>query len=76
MKANQNLKLKECSNCGRHFAIDRIQVHQNACKHQKKRKTFDSTKMRVSGTEAESFVKKKKPAKEVKVGFKKILSFF
>ena len=65
--AAQKLNLKECSNCGRSFAADRIQAHQNACKHQKKRKVFDSTKMRVQGTEAEGFAKKKKPAKEPKV---------
>jgi hypothetical protein len=41
--------------------MDRIQVHLNACGTEKKRKVFDSTKMRVKGTEAESFVKKKKP---------------
>ncbi len=28
----------------------------NACTHTKKRKVFDVTKMRVKGTEAESFV--------------------
>jgi hypothetical protein len=33
-------------------------VHVDACGGQKQRKVFDSTKMRVKGTEAESFVKK------------------
>lgn len=60
----QRLNLKACPNCGRNFAADRLQVHVNACKHQKQRKVFDSTKMRVKGTEAEGFVRKKKPAKE------------
>ena len=45
--------------------MDRIQVHMNACGSEKKRKVFDSTKMRVKGTEAESFVRKKKPEPKV-----------
>lgn len=38
----------------------------NVCGGEKKRKVFDSTKMRVKGTEAESFVKRKKPEPKVK----------
>ena len=54
-----------CGSCGRNFAADRIQQHMNICGREKKRKVFDVTKMRVQGTEAESFVLgkggKKKP---------------
>jgi hypothetical protein len=40
-------------------------VHVNACGKEKKRKVFDVTKMRVKGTEAESFIRKKKPDPKV-----------
>ncbi|RNA24713.1 zinc finger protein 474 -like [Brachionus plicatilis] len=60
------VSLVPCRNCGRSFATDRIQVHQNACTGQKKRKVFDMTKQRVQGTEAETFVRKKKPEPKVK----------
>ena len=65
---NKPLSLVPCRNCGRSFATDRIQAHSKACSGQKKRKVFDMTKQRVQGTEAESFVRKKKP--EPKVYFK------
>ena len=47
-----------CSNCGRNFAEDRIEKHEDICLKtaKKKRKTFDMTKKRVQGTDAESFV--------------------
>ena len=47
-----------CSNCGRNFAEDRIEKHEDIClkTSKKKRKTFDMTKKRVQGTDAESFV--------------------
>uniref|UniRef100_A0A0P5XF92 Zinc finger C2HC domain-containing protein 1B n=1 Tax=Daphnia magna TaxID=35525 RepID=A0A0P5XF92_9CRUS len=47
-----------CSLCGRNFASDRIEKHEGICAKTKakKRKVFDITKMRVKGTEAESFV--------------------
>ena len=47
-----------CSLCGRSFAPDRIEKHESICAKTKtkKRKVFDITKMRVKGTEAESFV--------------------
>ena len=38
----------------------------NICNKEKKRKVFDVTKMRVQGTEAESYVRKK-PVQEVKL---------
>lgn len=57
--------LYPCKKCGRKFASDRLQVHLNVCVGEKKRKVFDMKKMRVQGTEAESFVNKKnKPTKE------------
>lgn len=64
------LDLQECPNCGRNFAADRIDKHVNVCGGEKKRKVFDSTKMRVQGTEAASFVLNKKrgaPKPEPKV---------
>lgn len=50
--------LVACSLCGRNFAPDRIEKHESICAKtkNKKRKVFDITKMRVQGTEAESFV--------------------
>lgn len=65
MKARQSIfapkprdDLLPCSNCGRNFAEDRIERHQDICLNtsKKKRKTFDMTKKRVQGTDAESFV--------------------
>ncbi|XP_067132459.1 uncharacterized protein [Centruroides vittatus] len=55
-----------CSLCGRHFAKDRIEKHEVICQkiNQKKRKVFDACKMRVKGTEAESFVRKGISVKE------------
>ena len=61
-----NLNLKACPKCGRKFAADRLQVHVNTCGREKKRKVFDSTKHRVQGTEAEQFLRKKKPEPKVK----------
>ncbi|CAF0998092.1 unnamed protein product [Brachionus calyciflorus] len=60
------LNLVPCPNCDRRFASDRIQVHISACTGQKKRKVFDMTKKRVQGTEAEQFLRKKKPEPKVK----------
>jgi hypothetical protein len=40
-------------------------VHTKTCGKEKKRKVFDVTKMRVKGTEAESFLRKKKPEAKV-----------
>ncbi len=58
---SQQLNLRECRNCGRNFAADRIDKHVKVCAGpHKKRKIFDSTKMRVQGTEAASFVLSKK----------------
>ena len=58
--------LKLCKNCGRKFAAERLNIHMKTCGHEKKRKVFDMTKMRVKGTEAEGFnVRKKKPEIQV-----------
>lgn len=71
--SNTRDDLVPCSNCGRSFADDRIAKHEEICTKtsKKKRKTFDSTKKRVAGTEAEVYVKraaksktKEKPVKK------------
>lgn len=55
---NGDSGLVPCSVCSRSFASDRIEKHEGVCAKTKakKRKVFDITKMRVQGTEAESFV--------------------
>lgn len=54
--------LVRCDICGRNFAEDRIDKHRDICvkTSSKKRKVYDATKHRVQGTDAESFVGKKK----------------
>merc|ERR1719412_139102 len=51
--------LKACKNCGRNFADDRIEKHEEICLKTaaKKRKVFDMTKARVKGTDAAKYVK-------------------
>ncbi|KAK0163958.1 hypothetical protein PV328_002638 [Microctonus aethiopoides] len=60
-----------CKVCGRRFSTDRINLHEQICikTTKKKRKTFDITNQRVSGTEMETYVKKptKKGQTEKKV---------
>ena len=53
---------QECSYCGRKFASDRINKHEETCAraHSKKTKVFDSSKMRLAGTEAAQFASKSK----------------
>lgn len=53
--------LTQCANCGRNFAEDRIEKHQEICikTSKKKRKTFDMTKKRLEGTDAENFALRK-----------------
>ena len=48
--------------CGRNFAEDRIEKHEEVCAktHNKKRKAFDMTKARVKGTDAAKYVIKGK----------------
>ncbi|VEN62264.1 unnamed protein product [Callosobruchus maculatus] len=50
--------LTECSYCGRRFAADRVQRHEEVCAKtgKKKRKAYDATKHRVQGTELEAYV--------------------
>lgn len=50
--------LAECSYCGRRFAVDRLQKHEDICAKtgKKKRKAYDATKHRVMGTELETYV--------------------
>ncbi|CAO1429655.1 unnamed protein product [Diamesa tonsa] len=52
--------LVRCSVCKRNFAEDRIEKHQVICfkSKTKKRRVYDSTKSRVVGTEAETYLKK------------------
>merc|ERR1739838_1265845 len=51
-----------CTICGRNFAEDRIEKHQEICmkSQSKKRKTFDMAKKRLQGTDAETFALKPK----------------
>ena len=53
--------LEQCKNCGRNFAEDRIEKHTEICvkTSNKKRKTFDMVKARVTGTDAQAYVKNK-----------------
>ena len=46
--------------CGRFFAPDRLEKHESICKKAstRKRKPFDPTKMRMTGTEAEPYIRK------------------
>lgn len=56
--------LYPCSVCNRTFASDRIQHHEAACmKASKQRRVFDSTKQRLTGTEAASYFRKGKGGK-------------
>ena len=47
-----------CNNCPRTFAQDRIEKHRDVCLKTSniERKTFDMTKKRTEGTDAEGFV--------------------
>jgi len=53
--------LTACKNCGRNFAEDRIEKHEEIClktaAKAKKRKVFDMTKARVKGTDAAKYVR-------------------
>ncbi|XP_065168295.1 zinc finger C2HC domain-containing protein 1C isoform X2 [Atheta coriaria] len=52
--------LTACRFCQRRFQTDRIQKHEDICGRtaKKKRKVFDSTKHRVSGTDVEPYAKR------------------
>uniref|UniRef100_A0A6P7GER9 Zinc finger C2HC domain-containing protein 1C-like n=1 Tax=Diabrotica virgifera virgifera TaxID=50390 RepID=A0A6P7GER9_DIAVI len=67
--------LTECNYCGRRFAEDRVQKHEEVCSKtgKKKRKAYDATKHRVMGTELESYIlpsKGKAKANNMKVSTK------
>lgn len=57
----------KCKTCGRSFAQNRIDLHEEICTKTttKKRKQFDPVMNRVKGTELESFVKKNLVKREV-----------
>ena len=65
--------MKACKNCGRNFADDRIEKHEEICLKTtaKKRKVFDMTKARVKGTDAAKYVRSSAHLKniEAKVTF-------
>lgn len=44
----KEIELTPCSNCGRNFAISRIERHLRACKKQKRRTEFDSKQQRIT----------------------------
>jgi len=49
-------RLKSCFNCGRKFAEDRIEKHEQFCRNAtKKRKVMDPSKLRTKGTELEQY---------------------
>lgn len=61
-------KLAPCRNCGRKFAVDRLEKHEKACKNiTKKRKVMDPSKLRVRGTDMEQYVASSKRKPEPKV---------
>jgi zinc-finger of a C2HC-type len=57
LEKDPSMKLVKCSNCNRSFRQERIDTHQNVCINQKKRPVFDEEKMRMKGTELETFRK-------------------
>lgn len=74
--------MSTCKICGRHFAPERIKLHESICEKstKKKRKTFDPLKQRLKGTEAEGMINQiKSSAKVAQVGsfiFSKMYFFF
>ncbi|XP_025075835.1 uncharacterized protein LOC105433956 isoform X2 [Pogonomyrmex barbatus] len=65
---NDTKGLIKCKTCGRSFAQNRIDLHENICSKTttKKRKQFDPVMSRVKGTELEPFVKKSLSKRETK----------
>ncbi|XP_012521834.1 uncharacterized protein LOC105828160 isoform X2 [Monomorium pharaonis] len=61
--------LVKCKMCGRSFAQNRIDLHENICLKTttKKRKQFDPVMSRVKGTELEPFVKRGLAKRETKM---------
>ena len=67
---NENVNLVSCFNCGRKFAEERIEKHEQFCKNlTKKRKVMDPTKTRTQGTELEQYQNNKKPPPKVFITF-------
>ncbi|EAY21708.1 hypothetical protein TVAG_237340 [Trichomonas vaginalis G3] len=66
--ADDNVELVECSICGRRFAADRIQKHEEICRKSatKKKKVFDITSKRLADTGAEEYIGQIKAAKDEK----------
>lgn len=56
-----------CAYCGRRFASDRLEKHEEICRRtsSKKTKVFDSAAHRLQGTEAAQFARR--PSKEPKI---------
>ena len=64
----KSVNLVACYNCGRKFADDRVDKHQQFCKNlTKKRKVMDPTKLRTAGTELEQYVNRRAPSPKVSV---------
>jgi hypothetical protein len=68
-----DLHLVPCSVCGRKFAADRVEKHTAICEksQKKKRKRFDTIKMRVAGTELASYNLNRKKSASVQKQEKK-----
>ena len=65
---NNNVNLVDCFNCGRKFAEDRIEKHEQFCKNlTKKRKVMDPSKIRTQGTELEKYQDPRNKKAEPKV---------
>lgn len=55
-------RLKSCFNCGRKFAEERLEKHEQFCRNlTKKRKVMDPSKVRTKGTELEQYQGHKAP---------------
>ena len=54
-QSSSNGNLVPCFKCGRKFASDRVEKHQNICSSVKQRKVFNSSKHRTEGTEAAAY---------------------
>ena len=52
-----SMRLAQCDICSRNFRMERLDKHREACEktHKKKRTVFDGQKMRIKGTELETF---------------------
>ena len=57
-ETDPNMQLEQCDICMRKFRVERLDKHREACeKASKKRAVFDEQKMRIRGTELETFRK-------------------